>query len=87
MSNTNYPRKLLQLGLNIAHYRKMRGMTQEELSVLIGMSRTHLSNLEAPGKVTSISLEKLFTIADVLHVPPAYLLSADIIPEDRLITK
>ena len=40
MSNTNYPRKLLQLGLNIAHYRKMRGMTQEELSVLIGMSRT-----------------------------------------------
>ena len=87
MSNTNYPRKLLQLGLNIAHYRKMRGMTQEELSVLIGMSRTHLSNLEAPGNVTSISLEKLFTIADVLDVPPAYLLSADIIPEDRLITK
>ena len=46
-----------------------------------------MSNLEAPGKVTSISLEKLFTIADVLDVPPAYLLSADIIPEDRLITK
>ena len=36
-----------------------------------------LSNLEAPGKITSISLEKLFTIADVLNVSPASLLSFD----------
>ena len=76
-----------ELGERLSKLRRDKGMTQEELSVLIGMSRTHLSNLEAPGKVTSISLEKLFTIADVLDVPPAYLLSADIIPEDRLITK
>ena len=64
MSNTNYPRQLQQLGLNIARYRKLRGLT-------------HLSNLEAPGKITSISLEKLFTIADVLNVSPASLLSFD----------
>lgn len=31
MSNTNYPRQLQQLGLNIARYRKLRGLTQEEL--------------------------------------------------------
>ena len=72
MSNTNYPRQLQQLGLNIARYRKLRGLTQEELAALISMSRTHLSNLEA-----SISLEKLFTIADVLNVSPASLLSFD----------
>ena len=48
MSNTNYPRQLQQLGLNIARYRKLRGLTQEELAALISMSRTHLSNLEAP---------------------------------------
>ena len=77
MSNTNYPRQLQQLGLNIARYRKLRGLTQEELAALIWMSRTHLSNLEAPGKITSISLEKLFTIADVLNVSPASLLSFD----------
>ena len=77
MSNTNYPRQLQQLGLNIARYRKLRGLTQEELAALISMSRTHLSNLEAPGKITSISLEKLFTIADVLNVSPASLLSFD----------
>ena len=75
MSNTNYPRQLQQLGLNIARYRKLRGLTQEELAA--PMSRTHLSNLEAPGKITSISLEKLFTIADVLNVSPASLLSFD----------
>ena len=61
MSNTNYPRQLQQLGLNIARYRKLRGLTQ----------------VEAPGKITSISLEKLFTIADVLNVSPASLLSFD----------
>ena len=77
MSNTNYPRQLQQLGLNIARYRKLRGLTQEELAALISMSRTHLSNLEAAGKITSISLEKLFTIADVLNVSPASLLSFD----------
>ena len=54
MSNTNYPRQLQQLGLNIARYRKLRGLTQEELA-----------------------LEKLFTIADVLNVSPASLLSFD----------
>ena len=64
MSNTNYPRQLQQLGLNIARYRKLRGLTQEELAALISMSRTHLSNLEAPGKITSISLEKQIKIAD-----------------------
>lgn len=78
MSNTNYPRQLQQLGLNIARYRKLRGLTQEELAALISMSRTHLSNLEAPGKITSISLEKLFTIADVLNVSPLlFCLSTD----------
>lgn len=76
MSNTNYAKQLIQLGQNIAHYRKMYGMTQEELAVRAGMSRTHLSNLEAPGKTTSISLEKLFTIAEVLHVSPSALLSS-----------
>ena len=60
MSNITYSKQLIQLGLNIARYRKMRGLTQEELSSRIHMSRTHLSNLEAPGKVTSVSLEKTF---------------------------
>ena len=58
-----------QLGLTIAYYRKLRGLTQLELAESCELSRTHISNLEAPNMPTSISLEKLFDIADVLEVP------------------
>lgn len=44
------------LGLTIAYYRKLRGLTQAELA-------------EATNGKTSISLNKLFDIADVLEVP------------------
>ncbi len=59
----------LQLGLTIGYYRKLKGLTQGELAKAVGLSRTHVSNLEAPRMQTSISLDKLFDIADVLGVP------------------
>ena len=58
-----------QLGLTIAYYRKLRGLTQIQLAEYTNLSRTHISNLEAPNMPTSISLEKLFDIADILDVP------------------
>ncbi len=58
-----------QLGLTIAYYRKLKGITQQALADSVNLSRTHISNLEAPNMPTSISLEKLFDIADVLNVP------------------
>ena len=57
------------LGLTIAQYRKLRGLTQAELAEATNLSRTHISNIEAPNGKTSISLNKLFDIADVLEVP------------------
>lgn len=57
------------LGLTIAYYRKLRGLTQAELAEATNLSRTHISNIEAPNGKTSISLKKLFDIADVLEVP------------------
>ena len=57
------------LGLTIAYYRKLRGLTQAELAEATNISRTHISNIEAPNGKTSISLNKLFDIADVLEVP------------------
>ncbi len=59
----------LQLGLTISYYRKLKGMTQGDLAKAVDLSRTHISNLEAPGMPVSISLEKLFDIADILNVP------------------
>ena len=57
------------LGLTIAYYRRLRGLTQAELAEATNLSRTHISNIEAPNGKTSISLNKLFDIADVLEVP------------------
>ena len=62
-------RQFAQLGLTVAYYRKMKGITQAELAAAVNLSRTHISNLEAPHMPTSISLEKLFDISEVLEVP------------------
>ena len=49
-----------QLGLAVAYYRKMHGLTQLQLAEECDLSRTHISNLEAPNMPTSISLEGIF---------------------------
>ncbi len=61
--------QMKQLGLNIAYYRKLKGLTQKKLASAVDLSLTHISNLEAPNMPVSISLEKLFDISDVLGVP------------------
>lgn len=61
-------------GLNIAYYRKLRGMSQMALAEATDLSRTHISNIEAPNMKTSLSLESLFDIAGVLQVAPRALL-------------
>ncbi len=63
------------IGLNIAYYRKLKGMTQLQLAERIGISRTHMSNIEAPNMHTSISLETLLDIADALEIPVTSLLN------------
>ena len=70
LDNMDYKRmnELRLLGLTIAYYRKVRGMTQMELAEAVHISRTHMSNIEAPNGKTSISLNKLFDIAEALDV-------------------
>lgn len=60
--------KYILLGLNIAFYRKKKGLTQENLAESVGISRTHMSNIEAKKVDKSLSLEVLFDIADALNV-------------------
>ncbi len=48
-----------QIGLNIAYYRKLRNLSQMALAEAVDLSRTHISNIEAPNMKTSISLESL----------------------------
>lgn len=60
--------KYRQLALNIAYYRKKAHLTQIQLAEKIGISRTHMSNIEAPGVPTPFTTTVLFDIADALDV-------------------
>lgn len=68
-----HKQKYLQLGLNIAYYRKLRDLTQEDLAEAVNVSRTHISNIEAPKMERNASLEVLFDIADALKIPVSKL--------------
>ena len=56
-------KQLRELGLTISYY------TQGQLASLVGLSRTHISNIEAPNIKTSISLDSLLDIAEALGIP------------------
>ena len=67
----NYRERLRVLGLKIAYYRKLRGMTQEQFAESIGKSVSFVSQIEANNSavVKGISLETLFAVSDKLSVP------------------
>ncbi len=67
--------KYIKIGRNIAYYRKQRGYTQTELAKIIGISRSHLSAIEAPNVLRPFSIELLLNFADALRVPPSKLLA------------
>ena len=72
-----YVNEYKKIGLNISYYRKLKGLTQLQLAEAINISRTHISNIEAPNMPTRISLETLFDISEVLDVSVAKLLKFD----------
>jgi transcriptional regulator with XRE-family HTH domain len=73
--STKREQEYKMIGLNIAYFRKLKGLSQLQLAESAGISRTHISNIEAPNMPTSISLDTLMDIADVLEVPVSSLLN------------
>ena len=69
----NYGEKLIKLGLNIAYYRKLKLLSQEELAEKINISRPYMSKIEAPNMYASFSLKLLCKIADALEVSESKL--------------
>ena len=65
-----YESKYLQLGLKIAYYRKLKGLTQEQLAEAIDRTPAFIGHVEAPNISKAISLDTLFDIAAALDVPP-----------------
>lgn len=60
--------KYKYLGLNIAYYRKEKGLSQSELAELVNISRTHMSRIETAD--CAVSLDVVFAICDALCVTP-----------------
>ncbi len=67
-----YTERYRTLGLNIAYYRKLRGLTQEQLAEKAGIERSRVSKTEIAWVGTS--LDMIFRIADALEVEPYKLL-------------
>ena len=66
--------RYIQIGLKIAYYRKLNGMTQECLAEKVELSPGYLSQVETPNFVQPISLKTLFAIADTFKIPSYKLL-------------
>ena len=71
----DYRERFRILGLRIAYYRKMRGMTQEQFAEAIGRSVSFVSQIEAnnAAEVKRVSLETLFLMSEKLGISMARL--------------
>lgn len=59
------------IGNVISRFRQNKGLTQEQLSGLAGLDRTHLSKIERG--LRSPTLDTLFKIASALDISPHML--------------
>lgn len=78
--NQLFSEKYRQIGLKIAYYRKLRGMTQEELAERVDLTPAFIGHIEAPNVDKGISLDTLFSIAYALGIQDYKLLVFDELP-------
>ncbi|MBQ7225115.1 MAG: helix-turn-helix transcriptional regulator [Clostridia bacterium] len=77
MLDSQYKMNLIKIGLKIAYYRKLQGMTQEELAEACDISAGYLAQLEGPNSYFCPSLKTLFKIAEVLGTTVSKLTDID----------
>lgn len=68
----DFSEELLELGVLIGSYRTARGIKQEDLAKMLGISRITLSRIE--NSRMPLSIENFFKIAVIFEVRPEYLL-------------
>lgn len=69
--------KYTKLGLKISYYRKLSGLTQEQLAEKLDMNAAFIGHIEAPNIDKAISLDTLFDIAEVLQISPYKFIKFD----------
>ena len=67
------------LGRNVRRYRKLKGLTQEELSHRAEMERSYVSDLERGERNPSV--KALGRLAEALEIEPKLLLDRERVPE------
>ena len=72
-----------EIGRRVAAVRELRKVSQTELANVVGLSRSHLQNIErsrssGEGSVGNPSIRKLVEIAQALGVPVTVLLPQDV---------
>lgn len=60
------------MGLNIAYYRNLREMSQEQLGDKLGFEQSYVSKIERAA--VGISMDTLCRIAEILEIHPYLLL-------------
>ena len=69
--NLQYPRNTI--GITLRKLRIQKGMSQELLSGLAGIARTHLTMIESGRKQPN--LETIWKLADALQLTPSQLIA------------
>lgn len=63
-----YYKTYVQIGLNILHYRKQAGITQQQLAEMTSLSRNHVQKIETATAIPSLTA--LLEIAHALNLTP-----------------
>lgn len=72
-----YFEKYRKVGLKISYYRKLKGLTQEQLAEMIDKNLAFIGAVEAPNVNRTVSLDTLYDIAAALDVPAYKFLMDD----------
>lgn len=68
----DYAENYKKLGLKIAYFRKLKGLTQEQLAEILDVDTSFIGQIEAPNIYKTLTT--LFRIADALEMAPGELL-------------
>lgn len=74
--------RFIQLGIAISTLRRIRGLSQEKLAEMANISRSLLSNIEAPNMAYGFSLDVFYNIADALDIAPEDLIKASVFSDE-----
>ncbi|WP_078557033.1 helix-turn-helix domain-containing protein [Bacillus alkalicellulosilyticus] len=65
----------LLFGNNVKKYRKLLGLTQEQLAIQTGLHRTYISEVERG--LRNVSLENIYILSKALEIKMSDLLTFD----------